>query len=174
MLAVLGRVLSRVERALGRFAAVLLIVLLVLINVEVVARYGFNRSTLVADEYGGYLMGWITMLGAIHLLRADRHLTMTWLVDRMSPRGQNFVGLVAAIIGLGVSMVLCYATAVLVGSSWRFGTTSIQPSATLLIWPQLLLPFGYGLLSVAYIEEILRRLVGLRPRRADNVPEGVG
>ena len=65
----------------------LLVALLILINVEVVARYVFGRSTLVADEYGGYLMAWITMLGAVHLLRADRHLTMTWVVDRLSPRG---------------------------------------------------------------------------------------
>jgi TRAP-type C4-dicarboxylate transport system permease small subunit len=173
MLDALGRVLSGLERRLGRLAGLLLIALLVLINIEVVARYFLGRSTLIADEYGGYLMAWITMLGAIHLLRADRHLTMTWLVDRMSPRKQNWVGLTAAVIGLGVSVALGYATAVLVYSSWRFGTTSIQPSATPLVWPQLLLPFGYALLCVAYVEEILRRLAGLPPRRTDDVSGGI-
>ena len=169
MLEALGRVLSGLERLLGRLAGLLLVALLLLINVEVVARYVFGRSTLIADEYGGYLMAWITMLGAVYLLRADRHLTMTWLVDRMSPRGQNGVGLVSAAIGLGVSVALGYATAVLVISSWRFGTTSIQPSATPLFWPQLLLPLGYALLCVAYVEEILRRLIGRKPRRTDDV-----
>ena len=173
MLDALGRALSALERRLGRLAGLLLIALLVLINVEVVARYLFARSTLIADEYGGYLMAWITMLGAIHLLRADRHLTMTWLVDRLSPRQQNWIGLAAAVIGLGVSAVLGYATAVLVLMSWRFGTISIQPSATPLVWPQLLLPFGYALLCVAYVEEILRRLIGLPPRRTDDVSGGI-
>jgi TRAP-type C4-dicarboxylate transport system permease small subunit len=164
----LGQVFAAFEAALGRLAAFLLIALLVLINVEVAARYVFNTSTLIADEYGGYLMAWMTMLGAVHILRADRHLTMTALVDRLSPRGQNVAGVVAALIGLAISAVLLYATCVLVGNTARFGTRSIQPSATPLLWPQLIMPLGYALLCLAYVEEIARRLYGLPPRREDD------
>ena len=170
----LARFLASTEFALGRFAAVLLVALLVLINVEVAARYVFGGSTLVADEYGGYLMAWMTMLGAVHLLRADRNLTMMWLVDRFSPRAQNVVGIGAAFIGLGISAVLLYSTWLLVAASARFGTLSIQPSATPLLWPQLILPFGYALLCLAYIEEILRRALGQAPRRNDDIGEGIG
>jgi len=170
----LAGILAATEFALGRLAGLLLIALLSLINVEVVARYVFGGSTLVADEYGGYLMAWITMLGAIHLLRADRHLTMTWMVDRLSPRVQNLVGICAALIGLVISGVLLYSTYLLVASSVRFGTTSIQPSATPLVWPQLILPLGYALLCLAYVEEILRRLLGLSPRRSGGIDAGLG
>jgi len=90
----IGRILAAIESALGRLAGFLLIALLILINVEVVARYVFNTSTLVADEYGGYLMAWMTMLGAVHLLRSDQHLTMTAFVDRLSPRARNLAGIV--------------------------------------------------------------------------------
>ena len=162
---VLAGVLASAEFALGRLAGLLLMALLILINVEVAARYLFGSSTLVADEYGGYLMAWITMLGAIHLLRADRHLSMRWLVDRLSPRVQNIVGIGAALIGLAISAALLYATYLLAANSWQFGSTSIQPSATPLVWPQLILPTGYALLCLAYVEEILRRLLGLSPRR---------
>lgn len=160
----IGRILAAIESLLGRLAGFLLILLLVLISVEVVARYVFNTSTLIADEYGGYLMAWMTMLGAVHILRADKHLTMTAFVDRLSPRGRNVAGIVAALIGLAISVVLLYATAVLVGNTARFGTRSIQPSATPLVWPQLIMPFGYALLCIAYVEEIMRRLRGLPPR----------
>lgn len=168
-----GRAMARVERALGAIASVLLLGLLALMTVEVVARYVFGRSTLVADEYGGYAMAWMTMLGAVHLLRADRHLTMTWVLDRMSPAGRNAAGLLAALVGLGISIVFLYATATLVWTSWRFHTRSIQPSATPLGWPQLVLPLGYLLLCVAYLEEILRRLLGYAPRRLEDVSEGI-
>lgn len=162
----LGRALAWTEFALARLAAVLLVALLVLINVEVVARYVFGTSTLVADEYGGYLMAWMTMLGALHLLRADRHLTMTWLVDRMPPRARNAVGLLGSLIGLAISAVLLHATWVLVADSARYSSLSIQPSRTPLVWPQLILPVGYALLCLAYVEEIARRLLGYAPRRA--------
>ena len=170
----LAAVLAATEFALGRLAGVLLVALLILINVEVAARYVFGGSTLVADEYGGYLMAWMTMLGAVHLLRADRQLSMTWLVDRLSPRAQNTVGISAAVIGLGISAVLLYSTYLLVAGSARFGTISIQPSRTPLVWPQLILPIGYALLCLAYAEEILRRLLGLAPRRGDEIGEGLG
>jgi TRAP-type C4-dicarboxylate transport system permease small subunit len=163
----IGRMLAATEAALGHVAGLLLIALLVLMNVEVVARYVFNTSTLIADEYGGYLMAWITMLGAVHILRADRHLTMTAFVDRLSPRARNRAGIVSALIGLGICVVLLYATSVLVGNSARFGSRSIQPSATPLVWPQLIMPLGYALLCLAYVEEIARRLRGLPPRRDD-------
>src|SRR5689334_4698231 len=161
----IGRLLAAIEAGLGHVAGFLLVLLLVLINVEVAARYVFNTSTLMADEYGGYLMAWITMLGAVHILRADRHLTMTAFVDRLSPRARNAAGIVAAMIGLGICIVLLYATCVLVGNSARFGSRSIQPSATPLLWPQSIVPIGYALLCLAYVEEIARRLRGLPPRR---------
>lgn len=168
-----GRAMTQVERALGALASVLLLALLALMTVEVVARYAFGRSTLMADEYGGYAMTWMTMLGAVHLLRADRHLTMTWVLDKMSPAGRNAAGLVAALVGLGISVVFLYATATLVWTSWRFHTKSIQPSGTPLAWPQLVLPLGYLLLCVAYLEEILRRLLGYAPRRFEDINEAI-
>jgi TRAP-type C4-dicarboxylate transport system permease small subunit len=161
----IGRALGRIESGLTGLADLLLVLLLVLINVEVVARYGFGRSTLIADEYGGYLFAWITMLGALHLLRSDKFLMMTWLVDKLSARTRNLIGIGSALIGLAVSLVSLYAAVVLVQSAWRFGTVSIQPSATPIVWPQLVLPIGYGVLVLAYVEEILRRALGFEPRR---------
>jgi len=170
----IARIFAATEFALGRIAGVLLVALLILTNVEVAARYLFNTSTLIADEYGGYLMACMTMLGALHLLRADRHLTMTWLVDRLSPRTRNGLGICAAVIGLVISALLMFSTYQLVATSARLGTTSIQPSATPLVWPQLILPIGYTLLCLAYAEEIVRRALGHGPRRGDQVDGVLG
>lgn len=169
-----GRALARLEGRLIDVACLLLVLLLVLINVEVAGRYVFSTSTLIADEYGGYLFAWIVLLGAVNLLRSDRYLTMTWLVDRLPAPVQNMVGIVSAAIGLAVSAVALYATAMLTLASWRFGSVSIQPSATPLVWVQIILPAGYALLCLVYVEEILRRLLGLEPRRNDDAAGGIG
>jgi TRAP-type C4-dicarboxylate transport system permease small subunit len=78
---------------------------------------------------------------------------------------------VAAVIGLAICLVLLYATSVLVFNSARFASRSIQPSATPLLWPQLIVPIGYALLSLAYVEELVRRACGLPPRREDDEPD---
>jgi TRAP-type C4-dicarboxylate transport system permease small subunit len=162
-----GRIMATVEWALERLAGFLLILLFLLINVEVAARYLFNTSTLIADEYGGYLMAWMVMLGALHLLRSDQHLSIRGLVERLSPRGRNAAGILAALIGLFISAVLLYATAMLVITNARFGTVSVQPSRTPLAWPQIIMPVGYVLLCIAYIDELVLRVRGLPPRRSD-------
>jgi TRAP-type C4-dicarboxylate transport system permease small subunit len=170
----LGAVCRVLEAGAMALSILLLLVLLVIMNVEVVARYLLNSSTLIADEYGGYLYTWIVLLGAVHLLRSDRYLTMTSVIDRLSRRMRNFFGVFGALIGLVVSAIGLYTTWVLVRNSYFFGTRSIQPSATPLVIVQSILPLGFGLLCLAYVEEILRRCAGLRPRRADDDPDTYG
>ena len=171
---VLGALSRSLEATAMAVSVALLGVLLALMNVEIAARYLFNASTLVADEYGGYIYTWIVLLGAVHLLRSDRYLTMTAVVDRLSPRLRNVFGLLGGFIGLAVSAICLDAAWALLKSSYLFGTRSIQPSATPLALPQAILPVGYGLLCLAYAEEIFRRLAGFRPRRADDAPETYG
>ena len=95
-----GRVLHLSEGLALKVSALLMIALLALMNIEVFARYLFNRSTLIADEYAGYFSGWIVLLGAVHLLRSDKYLTVTLLTDRLSPRAQNVAAIFAGLIGL--------------------------------------------------------------------------
>ncbi len=170
----LGTVCRVLEAGAMTLSVILLFVLLIMMNVEVIARYLFNSSTLVADEYGGYVYTWIILLGAIHLLRSDRYLTITSVVDRLSPRLRNIFGVFGALIALSVSAICFYSAWVLTRNSYLFGTRSIQPTATPLVLIQAILPFGFGLLCLAYVEEILRRIAGLRPRRADDEPDTYG
>jgi TRAP-type C4-dicarboxylate transport system permease small subunit len=170
----LGRVLRMCEGLALKVSGVMLLALLVLMNVEIVARYVFSTSTLLADEYGGYFYAWIVLLGSVHLLRSDKYLTVTLLTDRLSPGGRNVAAIFAGLIGLGVSLVSLSSTFSIVHQTWMFSTRSMQPSATPLIYPQAAMLIGYSLLSLAYVEEILRRLLGMAPRRSDDDPETYG
>ncbi len=169
-----GRVLHVCEGLALKLSALLMLALLVLMNVEIFARYLFGKSTLIADEYAGYFYAWIVLLGAVHLLRSDKYLTVTLLTDRLSPRAKNIAAIFAGLIGLGVSLVSLSSTFSIVQQTWMFGTKSMQPSATPLIYPQAAMLVGYALLSLAYIEEILRRSFGLQPRRGEDDPETYG
>lgn len=174
VIAAIGRALRALEGLALKLSAVLLLLLVVLINVEVLGRYLLGRSTLIADEYGGYFYAWIVLLGAVHLLRSDKYLTVTLMTRRLSPRARNAAAIGAGLMGLFVSLVSLSSSYSIVHLSWTYGSTSIQPSATPLVYPQLAMLLGYGLLSLAYAEEILRRLFGMAPRRADDEPETYG
>lgn len=143
------------------FAGLLLLVMAVLIGVEILIRSVLGKSTLVADEYSGYLFVWITMIGFLHALRIGSFLRVNILVGRFGPKGQAITELLSSVAGIVVSAICVYATSTLVLASLRFGTLSIQPSATPLWIPQLILPLGFvGLLALylASLIEASRRL----------------
>jgi len=154
-----GRMLERWSRWSCDFAGWLLASMAVLINVEICARYLFNTSTLIADEYSGYLFVWSTLLGFGYALQSGQFLRVESLVAQLGRRARAASELLAALVGLTVALVCVYATGTLLLAAWRFGTVSIQPSATPLWIPQLALPLAFAWLCVLYVHQIVVTLV---------------
>lgn len=155
----MGRISSFVDRAsaaLCDFSGAMLVAMAVLINIEVVARYGFNISTLIADEYGGYLFVWMTLLGFAHALRSGQFLRVEAVVVRLGPRRRAACDLASAIVGMAVAGIATWSSLQLFMTSWRFGTVSIQPSATPLWIAQIAVPVGLAWVTLCYVDLVLR------------------
>jgi TRAP-type C4-dicarboxylate transport system permease small subunit len=161
-----AKVLDRGSRGLCDVAGWLLAAMAVLINVEIVLRYVFNSSTLIADEYSGYLFVWATLLGFGYALQSGQFLKVETLVSRFGTHGRHASAIVAAFAGLIVAAVCAYATGALFYASWRFATTSIQSSATPLWLPQILLPIAFAGLCAIYAHQMLRAIQQLRKPRS--------
>lgn len=155
------RALKRVSRALCDLCGWMLAAMAVLINVEVIARYALNTSTLVADEYSGYLFVWCTLLGFGYALQTGQFLQVRAIVTRLPLAGQRAADLVAAVGGLALCLVCAEATWSLLLASWRFQTRSIQPSGTPLWIVQVVLPFAYAWLALLYAHTVLRLVRGV-------------
>jgi len=154
--------LDRASVALCDVGGWLLAAMAVLINVEVVARYVFNRSTLIADEYAGYMFVWLTLFGFAYALRSGQFLRVEALVTKLGPRGQAACDLASALVGLAVATVMTWSTAQLVHTAWRFGSVSIQPSATKLWIVELAVPLGLAWLVLCYADLAVNALRRLR------------
>jgi TRAP-type C4-dicarboxylate transport system permease small subunit len=155
----IDRILDRVSRALCALASAFLALMAVLINVEIIARYGFNTSTLISDEYSGYLFVGCTLLAFGYAFNAGQFLRVDAVVHRLRGRPRAASELVAATAGLAVSAICVYATWQLFEASWRLGTRSIQPSATPLWIVQIIVPFAFGWLALLYLGAIARLLL---------------
>ena len=122
----------RLAAASTTVASVLLAGIFVLINVEVFFRYALNASTLVADEYGGYMFAGIVYLGLNHAIFHDRLIGIDvpgrWHRFAHDP----IVRLVVAILTLALNAVLLYAATLTTLASLRFHSRSIQYSKTFL------------------------------------------
>lgn len=160
-----SRLFDRLDRIMIALAGLILAAMAVLMNVEVFSRTLLSRSTHVSDEFAGYGLCAVTMLCLVAAMRRGRFLRVDGIIERLPPRGQAAAEIFGAIIGLAVSLVLCWSTGKLAWTSYVFGTRSIEMSQTPLVAPQILMPLGFGLLALAFIEMVLRRYAGLLPPR---------
>ena len=69
-------------RAVTALMAVALMVLVALVFVNVVLRYGFNSSIKVSEEVSRWLFVWITFMGAVVAIREHTHLGTDALVSQ--------------------------------------------------------------------------------------------
>lgn len=157
----IGRALDRLAAGLLMVSTLMLAAMVVLINVEVAGRYIFGFSTLVADEYAGYLFTWIVLAGFLHALRSDALLRVGIVLDRLSGRPRALLDLVNALLGIVLCAIVAYAAWRTVSTSLLFQTASSHASRTPLWIPQLAMPVGMALLGVGFLERAVRHLVDL-------------
>ena len=72
----LDRWAGLIAKVSSAIASVLLLGMFALINVEVAMRYLMGASTLVADEYAGYMFAALVFLGMNHAIHAEKLITI--------------------------------------------------------------------------------------------------
>ena len=147
-----SRFLDALDSAAIWLSAAILVAMLLLMNVEVALRYLAHASTRISEEYGEYALGFISLLCFAPALRGGRLLQVQSVIRRLPLRAQAVLELVAGLICAGLSAVLTYGGLRILLDSWRFGSVSLQYSQTPLFIPQVVLPLGLAILTIASIE----------------------
>lgn len=130
----------------------MMVAMAVLMNVEIAGRTVLGLSTQISDEFAGYFFTGATMLCFLPALRDGRFLRVEGLINLAPPRIRAVAEGFAALIAAGTCLVLASATWDLTAASLSFGTRSLQASQTLLAIPQAVMPFGFGILAIGFLE----------------------
>jgi len=72
-------------RGIDALMAAGMVVMIVIVFINVVLRYGFQSGILATAEISRFLFVWIIMLGAVVCLRDETHLDLR-MIERMLPR----------------------------------------------------------------------------------------
>ncbi len=139
-------------------ASFLVIALVVLIMSEIVLRAFFNTSTMLSDEYSGYLYLAIVCLGLGYTFLRDGHIRITFMTAKLSTKTNAYVDIFAGVMTLGVLVFALYRTVLLAYDAYIFEVRSEAVSATPIYLTQLALPLGLCLFIVAVVAFILERL----------------
>jgi len=150
---------------LGAYLSALGMMLIVgLVATEVGLRTLAGRSTLVADEYSGYLMVATVLFGLAYTLQSGGHIRIGLLTGRFPEGVRAWFESVTALLALLLCAYLLRHTVAMVYDTWSLEMTADSIAETPLYLPQLFLIAGLVLLCLQLLAETLRRLPFLPTR----------
>jgi len=131
-------------------------VLMLMVLVEVVTRYIMNQPLSLADEYGGYMLVAMTMIGLAYTWKEKGHIYVDLVVNRLPAALQMKFRLATLILAMALSVLLVAASWELVSQSFLFGARSGSWLRTPLAWPQMTLILGSVMLVAQQFVDIVR------------------
>lgn len=140
---------SKIEKTFLLLCSAAIIATILLMNVEIFARFFLNTSTKISDEFSSYLFCAATMLGFYPALMRGRFLRIPVALSLLPLRFRAVWEAVIALFSALFCLLLAWETWELFQMSRHLGSVSEQYSATPLMYPQLVLPIGLVLLALA-------------------------
>lgn len=152
----LGWLSSRV--GVGAAASILMMVLLIL--TEVILRTMFNRSTLLAHEYSGYLMIFFAFASLAEVLRKDRHIKIRLVISRLPHKVQKVLDVFTSLLALSLAVYMIFWSFDMALFSFQRMETAQTVMEMPLFIPMFFIPFGlafFALQCVARIAEVIKK-----------------
>jgi TRAP-type C4-dicarboxylate transport system permease small subunit len=153
-----------VERACGLLCELALLVMVLLISAEVVARL-FHHSFEVVDELGGYLLSAVTFLSLSVALVGGAYHQVEYFHGRLGPRGKALADLTFTLLSLGFALVLEWQLWRLVSRSYASNVTAPTLLGTPLWIPQAVMVLGVAALIFSLARVLIAKLRALSASR---------
>ena len=139
-------------------SSILLVSLVLLILTEIFIRYFFNTSTLISDEYSGYLFLASVFLGLSYTFKENAHIRINILTSRMSEKSNKFIDIFAGSITIVVLLFALYRTILFTFDSYEMEMLSESVSQTPLYLTQLVMPLGLSLFILSVLIFVIKGL----------------
>ncbi len=153
------RLLAGMDWVLDKATLALLVVLNLVVGLQVFSRYVLNHSLYWSEELARYLFIWLVFLSAAIVLRKDRHIQVTAVVDLLPARLRK------PIYFLGDLLMLAFVGAVFVeairlaGLVWTVWTAAMEIPWSLVYLGIIL---GMAAMLVGLVGSLWGRLTGRR------------
>ena len=157
----LDRLSALASRLFIALAAAITVVMAVSITYSVFLRYVLNTPQTWTDELMGYLMVAVVMFGLGETVRRGDHIAVDLLTGRLGPRGQMLARIWALVAMIVVAAVLLERSWDMVAFSRMVDLLSDGYLAMPIWIPQSSLLFGFALMILASVNQLLRLLFGL-------------
>lgn len=156
---ILLRAIDRLNLAIGKTISLLILIGIVVLVYEVLARYVFGQPTIWAHGYTQRIFGsYFVLVGAYTLIR-NEHVRVDIVLNAASPRGRAFLDLVNMAFLIIWGAVLSWEAFWFFEDSWRFNEVD-ESALRHPLWPvKLVLFLGVLMITVQGVVEAIRALI---------------
>jgi len=155
-----GRALTAVTRGLALLVEIPTVLLVaaevVVLFCGVTARYVFRHPIIWSDELASILFLWLAMFGAALALQRSGHMRLSYLVDRLPPRGRA----VAEVLNIGVPLLFVM---LVLQASWEYVDDQSFIETPALGWSGLVraaaMPAGLALIGLSAMAQLARHRI---------------
>jgi len=152
-LAQISSIIDNFTQRLGKVASWFVSLLILLVSVIVVFRYGFSFGSIALQESVMYVNAAIFIFGAPYTLMTDGHVRVDVFYSRLGEKGKSFVNALGTLLLLMPAMILIILTSEdYVRMSWQIFERSPESSG---------LPFVYLLKTLILVIAALLFLQGV-------------
>lgn len=157
-----SRVVDWINERFARLAACCVLLAGLISAGNAVSRYSFSLSSNAWLEIQWYLFGGIFMLGAAYTLKLNEHVRVDLVYGSLRPRARLWVDLGGHVLFLMPAVcILGWMCWSLFATSYAIGEVSSNAGG-LPRWPaKFLMPFGFALLALQGLSEIVKRVAML-------------
>ncbi len=137
-------------------ASLLLVLLALLILTEIFIRHFFDMSTMIADEYSGYIYLASIFLGLSYTFSEKAHIRINILTSKLSIKSNTIIDKIAGVITLCVLSFALYRGVIFTYDSYDLEMLSEAVSETPLYLTQLVMPIGLTLFILSVVVFVLQ------------------
>ncbi len=166
-------VIDAANECIGKAVSWLTLVLVLLVTLDVILRYGFNISFVAFEEMEWHLYALIFLLGAGYTLRHNGHVRVDVIYQRLPKRARALINVIGVLLFLLPGCYLVIKTSIpFVKSSWAVHEGSADPGglpARYIL--KATVPVAFFLLGVQGISMFLKNLCVLLGFKLDTKEE---
>ncbi len=159
----LGKVFDHILAFFSFLVCAIIVVITLAVCVNVIMRYVFNRPIIGVEEITEQLLLFITFLGTAWLLKNEGHVTVDFVVIRLSPRTQAILTIISSLFGVLISLAFTwYGTKVAWANFVKgayFSTILELPKAPFFA----VIPLGSFFLLVQFLRRIVNTVQKMGP-----------
>ena len=148
--------IDRLSAGLGRVAALAYFATGLMLAWEVFMRYVFIAPTIWAAELSQLCLVWGTWLAAAWLLHKRQHIRITLLTDHLPPPLRRLQEVAVLLFIAGFAAAVTWYGAPLAYDSFARGRTTGSMLDIPIVWSEMAVPLGCGLLCLQALAEALR------------------